>query len=133
MDPAGINSGIPVTGLDLINLPTNGVAGANLVTNVIGARWKPSGHVEMGFGWEYPLTENGDIMKNCVYTDLILLRAGEYHQQTPRYPLKNGSFQGMTTHTASADFYLRFADRASTISPSYGGARCACTELPKPE
>jgi hypothetical protein len=72
MDSAGINSGIPVTGLDLINLPTNGVAGSNLVTNVIGARWKPSGHVEMGFGWEYPLTQNGDIMKNRVYTDLIL-------------------------------------------------------------
>ena len=51
---AGINTGIPVTGLDLINLPTNGVAGTNLVTNVIGARWKPSGHVEMGFGREYP-------------------------------------------------------------------------------
>ena len=61
MDGAGINSGIPITGLDLINLPTNGVAGNNVVTNVIGAKWKPSGNMELGFGWEYPLTQNGDI------------------------------------------------------------------------
>ena len=72
MDGAGINSGIPIAGLDLINLPTNGVAGNNVVTNVIGAKWKPSGNMELGFGWEYPLTQNGDILKNRVYADVIL-------------------------------------------------------------
>ena len=74
-----------------------------------------------GFRPGIPLTQNGDIMKNRVYTDLILLRAGEYHQQTPRYPRKNAPSQGMTTDTSSGDLFLRFADRAFTISHSYGG------------
>ena len=56
----------------LEDLPANGVAGNNIVTNVIGARWKPGGHLETGFGWEYPLSQNGDILKNRVYADLIL-------------------------------------------------------------
>lgn len=72
MDSAGIQTGIPITSLDLINLPTNGVAGSNVVTNVIGARWKPGGHFEVGFGWEYALTPYSDIIKNRIYTDLIL-------------------------------------------------------------
>jgi hypothetical protein len=72
IDSAGVQSGIPFTTLDIINLPANGVAGSNIVTNVIGARWKPSGNFEVGFGWEYPLTQNGDVLKNRVYTDLIL-------------------------------------------------------------
>ena len=72
MDSAGIQTGIPITGLDLLNLPSNGVAGTNVVTNVIGARWKPGGHFEVGFGWEYALTPYSDIIKNRIYTDLIL-------------------------------------------------------------
>ena len=61
-----------LTGLDLINLPTNGIAGRNFVTNVIGARWKPTGHLEMGVGWEYPLTQSGDFLKNRIYADVII-------------------------------------------------------------
>jgi hypothetical protein len=72
MDSATLPTQIPFTGLDVFNLPANGVAGSNIVTNVIGARWKPNGNVEVGFGWEYPLTQNGDIMKNRIYSDLIL-------------------------------------------------------------
>jgi hypothetical protein len=71
IDSAGIQSQIPFTGLDILNLPANGVAGANIVTNVIGVRWKPSGNLETGFGWEYPLTQNSDILKNRVYADVI--------------------------------------------------------------
>ncbi len=37
MDSAGAVVIPPVTGLDLINLPTSGIAGSNVVTNVIGA------------------------------------------------------------------------------------------------
>jgi hypothetical protein len=70
MDSAG-SPQAQFTTLDIINLPAGGVAGSNVVTSVIGARWKPSGHVEVGFGWEYPLTQNGDVLKNRVYTDLI--------------------------------------------------------------
>jgi hypothetical protein len=72
IDSAGAVVIPPLTGLDLINLPTSGIAGTNVVTNVIGARWKPSGNLEAGCGWEYPLTQNGDIVKNRVYADVIL-------------------------------------------------------------
>ncbi|HEY1598230.1 MAG TPA: hypothetical protein VGG64_01420 [Pirellulales bacterium] len=72
MDGAGVQSGIPFGALDLINLPSNGVAGNNVVTNVIGAKWKPSGNMELGFGWEYPVTQWGDVLKNRVYADVIL-------------------------------------------------------------
>ena len=57
MKDAGNNFTDGITGLDLINLPTTGVAGTNVVTGVIGARWKPSGNVEVGGGFEAPLYE----------------------------------------------------------------------------
>ena len=60
-----------ITGLDLINLPTGGVAGSNVVTGLVGAKWKPSGNVEVGAGYEFPLTQNGDILNNRIYADLI--------------------------------------------------------------
>jgi hypothetical protein len=61
----------PITGLDLIDLPAAGVAGQNVVTGVVGLKWKPSGHLEVATGYEYPMTDNGDILKNRVYADLI--------------------------------------------------------------
>ncbi len=61
----------PITGLDLINLPASGVAGSDAVTSVIGLKWKPSGHVEVGGGYEYRVTQNADILNNRVYADLI--------------------------------------------------------------
>ena len=72
MDSAGLNATNGLTGLDIVNLPTAAVAGTNVATYVIGARWKPSRHWEVGAGWETPLTQNHDILQNRVYTDLIL-------------------------------------------------------------
>jgi hypothetical protein len=72
MRSAGIDSQMPFTGLDAVNLPANGVAGNNVVTTVIGGKWKPSGNIEFGFGWEFPLTQNEDVLKNRIYVDLIL-------------------------------------------------------------
>ena len=60
-----------ITGLDLVNLPTAGVAGHNVVTSVVGLKWKPSGHLEVGAGYEFPLTANGDILNNRIYADVI--------------------------------------------------------------
>jgi hypothetical protein len=57
--------------LDLINIPVNGVAGQNVVTGVVGAKWKPSGHLEVGSGFEFPLTDRTDILHNRLYADVI--------------------------------------------------------------
>ncbi|MBI2823980.1 MAG: hypothetical protein HYX69_04725 [Planctomycetia bacterium] len=61
-----------ITALDILNLPSQGVAGSNVVSAVVGGRWKPNGHVEIGSGFEFPLTDNRDILRNRVYADLIL-------------------------------------------------------------
>jgi hypothetical protein len=71
MRSANVNAPIPATGLDLLNLPTGGVAGTNVVTGVIGAKWKPSGHLEVGSGFEFPLTNRTDILHNRLYADVI--------------------------------------------------------------
>ncbi len=62
----------PITGLDLVNLPASGVAGSDVVTGVAGLKWKPSGHLEVGGGYEFPLTQNQDILSNRAYFDVIL-------------------------------------------------------------
>jgi hypothetical protein len=61
----------PVTGLDLINLPVSGVAGTSVVSGVVGVKWKPSRHCEVGTGFEFPMTGRTDILNNRVYADLI--------------------------------------------------------------
>jgi len=71
MRSSGTAATTGITGLDLFNLPAGSVAGSNFATYVIGAKWKPSGHVEVGAGWEVPITQNHDLMGNRVYADLI--------------------------------------------------------------
>jgi hypothetical protein len=61
----------PVAGLDLINLPVTGVAGESIVTALAGVKFKPSPHCELGTGFEFPLTDRTDVLKNRVYADLI--------------------------------------------------------------
>jgi hypothetical protein len=72
MKNAGNNFTNGITGLDLINLPTSGVAGTDVVTGVVGVKWKPGCHCEVGTGFEFPLTQTADILHNRVYADLIL-------------------------------------------------------------
>ncbi len=72
MRSAGAVTGIEETGLDLLDLPANGVAGTNVVTGVIGVKYKPNPHLELGTGFEYPLTQRTDLLLNRVYADLIL-------------------------------------------------------------
>jgi hypothetical protein len=68
---AGNNFTNGITAIDLIDLPTGGVAGTDVVTGVAGVKWKPNSHVELGSGFEFPLTERTDILHNRVYADLI--------------------------------------------------------------
>jgi hypothetical protein len=72
MRSAGLNSGSSVTALDIINIPVQGVAGTNVVTAIVGTKWKPSPHCEVGAGFEFPLTERTDILKNRLYIDFIV-------------------------------------------------------------
>ncbi len=71
MRSSPVDIGSPVSALDLINLPVSGVAGKNVVTGVVGLKWKPSGHCEIGSGFEFPLTARTDILKNRLYVDVI--------------------------------------------------------------
>ena len=71
MRSAGVNIGTPVTGLDLMNLPVGGVAGDDVVTGVVGTKFKPNRHVEIGVGYEFPMTNRTDILENRLYADLI--------------------------------------------------------------
>jgi hypothetical protein len=72
MRSAGANIGAPVTGLDLINLPVSGVAGDDVVTGVVGTKLKPSRHVELGVGYEFPMSNRTDILENRLYADVTL-------------------------------------------------------------
>jgi hypothetical protein len=68
---AGANVGSSVTGLDLVNVPAGGVAGSDVVTCLVGLKWKPSRHLEVGSGFEFPLTDREDILRNRLYVDAI--------------------------------------------------------------
>jgi len=72
MRDAGYNIGSSVTGLDFLNLPVVGVAGTNVVSTVVGGKWKPNGHVEMGLGFEVSVTDRTDILRNRLYADMIV-------------------------------------------------------------
>jgi hypothetical protein len=71
MRSADVSMPAGVTGLDFLNLPVGGVAGDNVVSAVAGVKWKPNGNVEIGSGFEFPLTTNTDILRNRLYADLI--------------------------------------------------------------
>lgn len=72
MRSAGVDTGSNVTALDIINIPVVGVAGKDVVSAVAGVKWKPNSHVEVGTGFEFPLTTRTDILHNRLYADLIL-------------------------------------------------------------
>ena len=63
---------IPASGIDIINLGSNGVAGQDLVTAAIGVKYKPTGNTEIGVAWETPVSDRRDIMKDRLTVDWIL-------------------------------------------------------------
>ena len=65
--------GVPgLEGLDVINLGSTGVAGNDIVTGAVGAKYKHSAYSELGFAWEVPLTDRRDIIDNRLTIDYIL-------------------------------------------------------------
>ena len=67
---AGQDGPVPgVEGLDLFNLGSPGVAGNDIVTAAVGTKFKPNGHNELGFAFEFPLTERRDIIDNRITVD----------------------------------------------------------------
>ncbi len=59
-------------GLDVINLGSTGVAGNDIVTGAIGAKYKHSAYSEIGVAWEAPLTDRRDILQNRLTIDWIV-------------------------------------------------------------
>lgn len=65
--------GIPgVSGVDLFNLGSTGIAGDNIVTGAFGVKYKPNRLTEIGVAWENPLSEQRDLIENRLTVDLIL-------------------------------------------------------------
>jgi hypothetical protein len=59
-------------GLDLINLGSTGVSGNDIATCAVGGKLKPYNNVEIGSGYEFPMTERKDILEDRFYADLII-------------------------------------------------------------
>jgi len=71
-DDASQGAALGVAGHDLFNLRTSDVAGNDLVTQNIGLRYKPTGHLETGIAYEFPLTEFKDVTESRLMVDMIL-------------------------------------------------------------
>lgn len=66
-------NGVPgISGGDLFNLGSTGVAGNNIVSGAFGVKYKPNRLMELGVAWEVPLTERRDVLENRLTVDLIL-------------------------------------------------------------
>jgi hypothetical protein len=65
----GING---IEGGDLFSLGSSNVTGNDIVTTAVGAKFKPSGHQEIGIAWEFPVTERRDVLDNRLTFDWII-------------------------------------------------------------
>ena len=69
---AGQDGAVPgVEGLDAFNFGSPGVAGNDIVTSAAGLKFKPNRSQEIGFAFEFPLTERRDIINNRLTVDWI--------------------------------------------------------------
>lgn len=59
-------------GLDLFNFGTPGVAGNDIVTSAMGAKYITCRGSEIGVAFEFPLTERRDILDNRITADWIV-------------------------------------------------------------
>jgi len=64
----GING---VEGGDLLNLGSTDVAGNDIVTQAFGLKYKRSRHRELGIAFEFPLTDQRDVLENRLTVDWI--------------------------------------------------------------
>ena len=61
-----------ITRQDVFNLSSTNVAGNDLVTQSVGAKYKPNGNTELGIAYEFPLTSFKDIIDSRLQVELIL-------------------------------------------------------------
>ena len=68
------NTGLPlgVAGQDAFNLSSTNVSGNDLVTQSVGAKFKPDSKSEIGVNYEFPLTDFEDIVSSRLQLELIL-------------------------------------------------------------
>lgn len=71
-DDAAAGASLGVAGQDLFNLSANDVVGNDLVTQNVGFKFKPNGHIESGIAYEFPLTDFQDLIEGRVQAELIL-------------------------------------------------------------
>jgi hypothetical protein len=64
--PVGFEGG------DLFNLGSTSVAGNDLVTMAVGAKKRFGTMNELGFGYEFPISERKDLIQSRLYVDLII-------------------------------------------------------------
>ncbi len=66
-------NGIPgISGGDLFNFGSTGIAGNDIVTGAFGLKYKPNRLTELGIAWENPLTQRRDVLENRLTVDMIL-------------------------------------------------------------
>ncbi|TWU38445.1 hypothetical protein [Novipirellula artificiosorum] len=68
---ASVGAELGVSGQDLLNLSATNVAGNDLVTQNVGAKYKPRRNFEAGLAYEFPLTDFKDVIKDRVMIDMI--------------------------------------------------------------
>lgn len=66
---AGLNG---IQGGDLFNFGSTGVAGTDIWTVAIGAKFKPTQSQELGFAWELPATDTRGVLSDRITVDYIL-------------------------------------------------------------
>ncbi len=64
--------GVNFEGGDLFNLGSGNVAGNDIVTAAIGGRVQLAKHAIFGVGWEAPLTNRRDLLRDRLYADFTL-------------------------------------------------------------
>ncbi|WP_236696177.1 hypothetical protein [Rhodopirellula islandica] len=71
VDEAENGLALGVSGQDLLNLGATDVEGNDLVTHNVGMKFKPSGNIEAGVAYEFPLTAFKDVLEDRVTVDMI--------------------------------------------------------------
>ncbi|MEM9827165.1 MAG: hypothetical protein AAF958_11280 [Planctomycetota bacterium] len=71
VDDANVGLPLGVAGQDLLNLGATNVEGNDLVTHNVGFKLKPRRSVELGFAYEFPLTDFEDIIEDRYQIEAI--------------------------------------------------------------
>lgn len=72
VDDAETGNAFGISGIDLLNLSDTAVEGNDVVTHNVGMKLKPNRNCELGFAYEFPLTDFKDIMEDRYTFEAIL-------------------------------------------------------------